>query len=257
MIQGSYIFLKLAMDAAGISEGNLKDANWNDVIKQDFRHPDGYTTTLINIHKSWEERPELLACLFQRLAEGRLDSEAEKAFGPCPSDKEARDWAIEGNIYVGHVVNFLNADGNTVTMRVLHIRVILLMYLQKAAINGTLKRPVDASKPMKFRNLMDWKDATNCLKRSLCACCLKFSRDSERFNSACETKGSPPLLWSIGHDMPETKANHNVMNIADSLLREQLREPLVVHDSTGGVFGTYDCSQWQSLIGDAHSNEVF
>jgi hypothetical protein len=185
-----------------------------------------------------------------------LDSEAEAAFGVKPSDEEARSWAVNGDCYVGHIMSFRDADGATVPMRVLHIRTVLLMHLQKAAINGSLKKPDHPDVPVKFKNLMDWKDATNALKRSLCACCLRFAQDSTRFNDVRGTSGNAPILWALSQDMPETKENHAFMNAADSLLREHLTEPLVIHDADGALFGTFDCSDWQSVIGDCHSNEV-
>eukprot|EP00617_Octactis_speculum_P002075 CAMPEP_0185794580 /NCGR_PEP_ID=MMETSP1174-20130828/160091_1 /TAXON_ID=35687 /ORGANISM="Dictyocha speculum, Strain CCMP1381" /LENGTH=340 /DNA_ID=CAMNT_0028489819 /DNA_START=90 /DNA_END=1109 /DNA_ORIENTATION=+ len=154
-------------------------------------------------------------------------------------------------------MSFRDADGATVPMRVLHIRAVLLMHLQKAAINGSLKKPDHPDVPVKFKNLMDWKDATNALKRSLCACCLRFAQDSTRFNDVRGTSGNAPIHWALSQDMPETKENHAFMNAADSLLREHLTEPLVIHDADGAVFGTFDCSDWQSVIGDCHSNEAF
>jgi hypothetical protein len=81
-------------------------------------------------------------------------------------------------------------------------------------------------------------------------------RDSTRFNDVRGTSGNAPILWALSQDMPETKENHAFMNAADSLLREHLTEPLVIHDADGALFGTFDCSDWQSVIGDCHSNEV-
>jgi len=166
----------MAMGAAGyqdaMSTGKLGEVKWDDVIKAEFTPPGrSEATSLTAIHNKFPN-PQLLARLFQRFAEGRLDSEAEAAFGVKPSDEEARSWAVNGGCYVGHIMSFRDADGATVPMRVLHIRVVLLMHLQKAAINGSLKKPDNPDVPVKFKNLMDWKDATNALKRSLCACCL-------------------------------------------------------------------------------------
>lgn len=211
---------------------------------------EGWTQTLGEKHSTWKH--ELLAHLFKRVHEERYDSEIEAAFGEAPTDDEAREWAKNEDVYLGEVVEFLHEDGTVVEARVMHIRVVLLMYLQEAANNGYLKKPTDPFHRRFLKNIMEWKDATNTAKRSLCLGCLKLAPDPENFSSG---SGTDPLIWTVCPDMPETKENYEILNTLFVLLRGEL-DTMHVVDENGETSATFDCSNYGSAIGDAHACEV-
>lgn len=212
---------------------------------------EGWTQTLGEKHPTWKH--ELLAHLFKRVHEERYDSEIEAAFGVAPTDDEAREWAKNEDVYVGEVVEFLHEDGTVVEARVMHIRVVLLMYLQEAANNGYLKKPTDPFLRRFLKNIMEWKDATNTANRSLCLGCLKLAPDPENFSSG---SGTDPLIWTVCPDMPETKENYEILNTLFVLLRGEL-DTMHVVDENGEISATFDCSNYGSAIGDAHACEVY
>ena len=245
-----------AMEAADMSGKKASEVNWEHVIQTKFTADDGRITTLQDRHSGWENTT-LLAYMFQRIYENRLESEVHKAFGEVPSDAEVRKWAFNEDCYIGQEVRFRHDDDTTVDMRVLHIRAVVLLFLQQCFIDGVLKKPDDPHEPREFKDVCNWKDATNAAKKSVCCCCYKLANDPSNFIPAKALLGTVPLMWAVSQNMSETKLNYDLVNTTDGLLHEYLKEPIQIHDMDGKVFATYDFSKWKSVIGDAHYNEVW
>lgn len=244
-----------AMQVAGMHGKKASEVNWEHLIQVPFTAQDGQQSTLQERHRGWENTA-LLAFMFQRLYENRLESEAHKAFGAVPSDDDVRQWAFNEDCYIGQEVRFRHDDGTTVDMRVLHIRAVVLLFLQQCHIDGVLKKPDNPLEPREFKDVCNWKDATNAAKKSVCCCCYKLANDHLNFELAKALFGTVPMMWAVSQNMSETKLNYDLMNTTDSLLHDYLKEPIEIYDKNGEVFATYDVSKWKSVIGDAHYNEV-
>ena len=120
-------------EQSGGARAHIYEPNWADVINQNTSAAGGEEESIRDRHGGIETG--VLANLLERLHEDDVELNLTDLLGPEPTLSEARDIANKEMFYVGTMRRF-NVNGEASWMRVLYLRIVLCIILQRLAVIG-------------------------------------------------------------------------------------------------------------------------